>query len=144
MATGTSNLKNKVYNSRFAPGFSVSMLKKISALVRSCVWKSFEHLRTMHLWICYCDSVILWRYNKYILVHNLKLLACLLNVCIFKNSASDCNVEQTRVSLATSNFKIEVYNGRFAPKFSVLTLKEVSALVQNYVKKLGAKKNKIK
>ena len=49
-----------------------------------------------------------------------------------------------RVSLATSNFKIEVYNGRFAPKFSVLTLKEVSALVQNYVKKLGAKKKKIK
>ena len=49
-----------------------------------------------------------------------------------------------RVSLATSNFKIEVYKRRFAPKFSVLTLKEVSALVQNYVKKLGAKKNIIK
>ena len=45
-----------------------------------------------------------------------------------------------RVSLATSNFKIEVSNGRFAPKFSVLTLKEVSTLVQNYVKKLGTKK----
>ena len=38
-----------------------------------------------------------------------------------------------KVALATSNFTNEVYNGGFAPEFSVSVLKEIIALVQDYV-----------
>ena len=38
-----------------------------------------------------------------------------------------------KVSIATSNFMNEVYNGRFAPVFSFSMLKETIALVQDYV-----------
>ena len=38
-----------------------------------------------------------------------------------------------KVAIATSNFMNEVYNGRFAPEFSVSMLKETIALVWDYV-----------
>ena len=38
-----------------------------------------------------------------------------------------------KVAIATSNFMNEVYNGRFAPEFSVSMLKETIALVRDYV-----------
>ena len=36
-------------------------------------------------------------------------------------------------SMATSNFMIKVYNGRFATEFSVSMLKETTMLVRDYV-----------
>ena len=38
-----------------------------------------------------------------------------------------------KVAIATSNFMNEVYNGGFAPEFSVSMLKETIALVRDYV-----------
>ena len=38
-----------------------------------------------------------------------------------------------KVAKATSNFMNEVYNGGFLPEFSVLMLKEIIALVWDYV-----------
>ena len=38
-----------------------------------------------------------------------------------------------KVAIATSNFMNEVYNGGFAPEFSVSMLKETIVLVQDYV-----------
>ena len=38
-----------------------------------------------------------------------------------------------KVAKATSNFMSEVYNGGFLPEFSVLMLKEIIALVWDYV-----------
>ena len=38
-----------------------------------------------------------------------------------------------KVAIATSNFMNEVYNGGFAPEFSVSMLKETIALVKDYV-----------
>ena len=38
-----------------------------------------------------------------------------------------------KVAIATSNFKNQVYNCGFAPEFSVLMLKEIIALVSDYV-----------
>ena len=39
----------------------------------------------------------------------------------------------SKVSIATSNFMNEFYNGGFSPEFSVSMLKEIIALVQDYV-----------
>ena len=38
-----------------------------------------------------------------------------------------------KVVIATSNFMNEIYNGGFAPDFSVSILKETIALVRDYV-----------
>ena len=38
-----------------------------------------------------------------------------------------------KVAIATSNFMNEVYNGGFAPEFSVSMLKETIALIWDYV-----------
>ena len=41
------------------------------------------------------------------------------------------------MAIATPNFMNEVYNGRFAPDFSVSMLKEIVALVQDYVSEIS-------
>ena len=38
-----------------------------------------------------------------------------------------------KVAIATSNLMSEVYNGGFAPEFSVSMLKETIALIRDYV-----------
>ena len=38
-----------------------------------------------------------------------------------------------KVAIATSNFINEVYNGRFTPEFSVSIIREIIALVSDYV-----------
>ena len=38
-----------------------------------------------------------------------------------------------KVAIATSNFMNEVYNGRFTPEFSVSIIREIIALVSDYV-----------
>ena len=43
-------------------------------------WKSFEHWRTMYLWICYFPQVISQRYIKYTLVHSSKCVVYLFHV----------------------------------------------------------------
>ena len=50
--------------------------------------------------------------------------------CSFKNAIFR---RFLKVAIATSNFMNKTYNGRFAPEFSVSTLKETIKLVQDYV-----------
>ena len=45
-----------------------------------------------------------------------------------------------KVPIATSNFMIKVCNGGFTPELRVSILKEISALVRNYVYETGGKK----
>ena len=47
------------------------------------------------------------------------------------------------MAIATSNFVNEVYNGGFAPEFSVSKLKETIALVWDYISETRKYKGKL-
>ena len=47
-----------------------------------------------------------------------------------------------KVVIATSNFMNEVYNGGFVPHYSVSMLKEIIALVRDYVSEIRKLKSK--
>ena len=58
------------------------------------------------------------------------LISLVLFRCSFKTAIFS---RFLKVAIATSNFMNEVYNGGFAPEFSVSMLKETIALVKDYV-----------
>ena len=93
--------------------------------------KSFEHWRTMYLWICYLARVISHRYIKYTLVHCLKLFPTFSMSVSFRRSFKTFICSRIlKVAIATSKFMNEVYNGRFASEFKFSMLKET---IEDYV-----------
>ena len=53
---------------------------------------------------------------------------------LFRRSSKSAKFSRfLKVAVATSNFMNEVYKGRFSPEFSVSVLKEIIALVWDYV-----------
>ena len=69
------------------------------------------------------------------MVHSSKLLARLFSMSVLFRRSFKTAVFSSflKVIIATSNFMNEVYNGGFAPEFSVSMLKETIALVRDNV-----------